>query len=579
MHQLHIESLILSKYPGFPGRLLRPLKSFIFLLTGKILKVKDINSFLTHAKGKSGIDFIDEIFEYLDFSYILSAKDRDKIKSEGRVVIISNHPLGGLDGLALVKLISEIRPDVKIVVNDFLLNIEELKQFFLPYDLTTPKAQSRNVRAIIDYLNHDHAVIIFPAGVVSRFGLKGIRDGKWNKGFLFFAKATNSPILPLYIEGRNTVLFYLVGLFSSLLSMLMLPRELFKKKRSSIKITIGNSIPPASFSNSIKDDKTTLKLLRKHLFRIAKNKPGIFKTEKNIIHPVGKKELKKQILQADVLGETSDGKLIVLLDSERAPDVMREIGRLRELTFRKVGEGTGKRIDLDYFDKIYRQIVLWDDSELEIAGAYRIGECSRIYPDHKLYGIYSASLFTFSEELTGKLHASLELGRSFVNAKYWNSHALDYLWQGIGSYLAVNPEIKFLFGPVSISNAYPQAAKELLVFFFRKYFSPADSSVFAKNPFFISPAKEKELSELFSTGYYRADFLTLKNQLKILGFSVPVLLKQYTELCEPGGVTIYDFNIDPDFENCIDGLILVEVEKLKEQKRARYIKSSYTKAV
>ncbi|MCC6550069.1 MAG: lysophospholipid acyltransferase family protein [Ignavibacteriaceae bacterium] len=297
MKQLDIESLILSKYPGFPGRFLLPFKSFFFFLTGKILKVKEINAFLTHAKGKTGIDFIDEIFEHLDFSYVLSAKDRDKIRSEGRVVIISNHPLGGLDGLALVKLISEIRPDVKIVVNDFLLNIEELKQFFLPYDLTTPKAQSRNVRAIIDYLNHDHAVIIFPAGVVSRFGLKGIRDGKWNKGFLFFAKATNSPILPLYIEGRNTVLFYLVGLFSSLLSMLMLPRELFKKKRSSIKITIGNSIPPASFLNSIKDDKTTLKLLRKHLIRVAKNKPGIFKTEKNIIHPVGKKELKKQILQ------------------------------------------------------------------------------------------------------------------------------------------------------------------------------------------------------------------------------------------------------------------------------------------
>ncbi|MCC6550068.1 MAG: GNAT family N-acetyltransferase [Ignavibacteriaceae bacterium] len=258
---------------------------------------------------------------------------------------------------------------------------------------------------------------------------------------------------------------------------------------------------------------------------------------------------------------------------------MREIGRLRELTFRKVGEGTGKRIDLDYFDKIYRQIVLWDDGELEIAGAYRIGECSRIYPNHQLYGIYSASLFTFAEELTGKLHASIELGRSFVNAKYWNSNALDYLWQGIGSYLAVNPEIKYLFGPVSISNAYPQAAKELLVYFFRKYFSPANSDVHARNPFFISPAREKELSEHFSTGYYRADFLELKNQLKILGFSIPVLLKQYTELCEPGGVTIFDFNIDPDFENCIDGLILVEVEKLKEQKRARYIKSSYTKAV
>lgn len=576
---IKVSTLINGKYPGtlesYPG----PIKNLILFLLRSLLKEKEINRFLEHSEQKKGFDFIDELFEYLDFSYTVSAKDRLKIKSEGRLLIIANHPLGGLDGLVLLKLISEVRKDVQVVVNDFLLSVEPLAELFLPYDLTKIKAQSKNIRAIIDALNHDKAVIIFPAGVVSRFSLKGIRDGKWNKGVLFFANAASSPVLPVHIGARNSALFYAVALFSNVLSMLMLPGQLFNKQGKNIDIRIGHEIPFESIAGYSGKNKAALKLLKKHLYRIGKGKPGIFKTVKNIIHPLGRKELKKQIAESNVLGSTPDGKLITLMNYDAAPDVMKEVGRLREMTFRKVGEGTGAKVDLDFHDKIYKHIVLWDDAELEIVGAYRVGDCKKIIEEHSLHGLYTNSLFNLPDDLIKLLPETLELGRSFVAAKYWNSLALDYLWQGIGKYLVNSPHIRYLLGPVSLSNSYTKEAKELIIYFYRKWHGRYTPGALARNPFTISGKREAELAALFTGDNYRKEFLILRNLLQPLGFTIPVLFKQYADLCEPGGVTFLDFSVDHSFANCIDGLILVDLKLLKAEKRNRYLRNEHQNAV
>jgi hypothetical protein len=250
--------------------------------------------------------------------------------------------------------------------------------------------------------------------------------------------------------------------------------------------------------------------------------------------------------------------------------VMREIGRLREQAFRAVGEGSGKRRDFDQFDWYYRHLILWDEEDLEIAGAYRFVDAGALVRSKGLEGLYSAGLFKYEESTSPFLQNGLELGRSFVQQRYWGKRSLDYLWYGIGAYLAKNPQYRYLFGAVSISNAMPQQARELLVYFYKLYFTGAKEVVCSRNPFSFSQPTAT-LAENFSGDDYRADLRRLKSLLANLGTATPPLYKQYAELCEPGGVTFLDFNIDPAFNNCVDGLVIVDTEKLKEQKRKRYI--------
>jgi hypothetical protein len=250
---------------------------------------------------------------------------------------------------------------------------------------------------------------------------------------------------------------------------------------------------------------------------------------------------------------------------------MREIGRLREAAFRRVGEGTGMRRDLDQFDTYYRHLVLWDDNDLQIAGAYRIGEVARILAARGCEGLYTGRLFSFTEKIQEYFPHTLELGRSFVQPRYWGLRSLDYLWYGIGAYLKWHPEIRHLLGPVSISDVYPRSAKNMLVHFYRHYFGDENVLALARHRYVITEEDSTAHLRDFSGDNYGQDFRTLKQQLGKLGVSVPTLYKQYTEVYEPGGVKFLDFNLDTKFSNCVDGLALANLEKLKAAKRERYL--------
>jgi len=251
---------------------------------------------------------------------------------------------------------------------------------------------------------------------------------------------------------------------------------------------------------------------------------------------------------------------------------MKEIGRLREFTFRKVEEGTGGKRDVDAFDKHYKHIVLWDDEELEVVGAYRIGEANYISEYFGIEGFYSQTLFEFTPDFEPYLHNSIELGRSFVQPRYWGTRALDYLWQGIGAYLFKNPHIRYMYGPVSLSDVYPKIAKNLIITFYSLYFTSPKTLVSARNGFFMSKIEREEAQAFFKGDDYKEDFTALKEQLSHMDLSVPTLYKQYTELCEEGGICFLDFNIDKEFANCVDSFILVDITKIKEAKKTRYIK-------
>ncbi|MBN1541514.1 lysophospholipid acyltransferase family protein [candidate division KSB1 bacterium] len=570
MDQFDVKAIIESKDPRFFSRLPGFVGTLFLKIINRVLHVSEVNAFVHDHADKSGIDFIDQLFEELDFSYSLTSKDRERIPAEGKLVCVSNHPLGGLDGLALLRAVSEVRPDVKIVVNDILMRVDNLSELFLPYDIFSRKMQRKQIHAIKTSLMNEEAVIFFPAAEVSRLTMRGIRDGAWQSGALRFAKEFDVPVLPFFIKSRNTIGFYLFSVIYKKLSIFLLVDELFHKRGKAIEIKVGDPISGETFKSEIMNFSVQKRLLKKHVYRIGRNRPPIFKTEKTIIHPRDRKKLKSELLQTERLAQTGDGKDIFLVEYKSAPTVVNEIARLRELTFRRVGEGTGNKSDFDRFDRLYKHIVLWDNAGLEIVGAYRIGLSGEIIEKEGVEGLYNSTLFRFSPQFIDLLPETAELGRSFIQYRYWKSNALDHLWQGIGALLQRHPEIRYLFGAVSISDNYSEDAKNLIVYFYQKWYGSQAELVVSKNRFLFSKNMREEMDGLFTNTTIEADFRVLKETLKNYGYTVPVLFRQYTDLCEGDGIQFLDFGVDRDFNNCVDGLIFLHLDKLKAKKRERY---------
>ncbi len=556
----------ISKHPFLKSKAI--IKSL-----NSILKLDKVNSFLAENSDKQDFDFIDSVLHHLNFSYYMSNRHRANVPSEGRLIIVANHPLGGLDGLALLRAISEVRKDVKIVANQVLSEIPNLANLLLPYNVFSVQSQKKNILRIEEALNNEEAVIFFPAGEVSRLQTNGIRDKQWMKGAVSFASKTKSPVLPVFIEGRNSAGFYTSSLIYKHFSTFLLPGELFRSKDKNITLKIGNIIPAETFSHSALSEKIQSKLLRKHVYRLSKNKQDIFKTESTIIHPVSSKILKKELANSKLLGQSAGDKFIYAVDYANAKNVVKEIARLREITFRKVGEGTGKSMDFDIYDKYYKHIVVWDDKELEIVGSYRLGISSEILKEYGKEGLYNSGQFDISDDFRPILEHSIELGRSFIQEKYWKTRALDYLWQGIAALFQEYPDVKYLFGAVSISDSYSDLAKEMMVFYYKKWYSGFDKMARPIDRYTIPSKKLEELSKIFTGRDHIEDFNILKQSLKNMGYSIPVLYRKYTEICDFGGVKFIDFSVDKDFNNSVDGLIVLDLSKLRLLIRDRYYKN------
>jgi hypothetical protein len=239
-----------------------------------------------------------------------------------------------------------------------------------------------------------------------------------------------------------------------------------------------------------------------------------------------------------------------------------------------VGEGTGNHRDLDGYDRYYRHIVLWDNDKLEIVGAYRIGEVDSIIAKRGLDGLYTHTLFDLGGAFRSRLDHALELGRSFVQPSYWGSRALDYLWQGIGAYLRHYPHIQRLYGPVSISQHYPKSARDMLIYYYNRYYGNSEISISPRQPYALDRTALEECEGMIQGLDAAEGFKAVREYLHAFGLSVPTLYKQYTDVCDSGGAQFLAFNVDPDFSNCIDGLVCVELAQLKASKRRRYIEDA-----
>ena len=344
----------------------------------------------------------------------------------------------------------------------------------------------------------------------------------------------SAPIVPVRVTGASGML--LSGLLA------------FFRRRSTLRIRIGEPGMPARKAKVIK---------------LPRHAP--------VAHPEDRLLVRRELQSAELLGRSHDGKQILLFDSRADSAVLRELGRLREIAFRQIGEGTGKRRDVDAYDSYYRHIVLWDDAELQIVGAYRIAEAAKVIAERGEQGLYTNCLFSYGDALRERFGEALELGRSFVQPRYQGMSALDYLWLGVGAYLVREPQLRYLFGAVSMSAAYPEAARRMVAYFYGRHHG-AEGMATPRRPLVLPPIEATRLASLFPGGNYQDDWRRLKDELAAMGVSVPVLYRQYAELCERGGTRFLGYSVDPAFGNCVDALVLVDLQALKAAKRSRYLR-------
>jgi len=567
---INVEKTITQKFPSFASKPAL-IRSPTLSLLKKLMYEKEINRFLNDHCDAMGVDFIDRVFEFFNFSYNVTAADKKHIPRSGKVVIIANHPIGSLDGLATLKLISEVRPDVKVVANDMLMTFENLHELFIPLDNMSGGSPRRSYRRVIEALNEEQAVIIFPAGEVSRASPTGVRDGTWRPGFLHFCRKTNAPLLPIHIAAKNSLLFYGASAIFKPLGTALLTHEMFNKHSSVLTFSIGELIPLQSLSSEQLLDRTLVKRLKQHIYTIGKTNAKSFAPQRKIAPPESTRRVQEELSCSPKIGCTRDNNQIYLVDYCQNSAVLKEVGRLREIAFRAVGEGTGRRRDIDGFDRHYRHLVLWNAKNQEIAGSYRIGEGKHILGRNGIKGLYTSTLYRYSPEIQPYFEQGVELGRSFVAPQYWGKACLDYLWQGLGAYLAHNPNIRYLIGPVSMSADYPKELIDTLVYFYRRYYACPLDLAKAHHPYLLTSETLDQLEQSFDKRDSDAAFDYMQTLFAEQGHKLPVLFKQYTALFHAGGFQSIVFSRDPEFGDCLDGLFMADMSKLKLSKRKRYI--------
>ena len=559
---LALERRLQDRYPhwfaGRRSRLVRPLLRGLQKWSG----LDALDAFLEANRDLRGFALVQAGLDFLQARYVVAPTPADCIPARGRLLIVANHPSGALDALALLDCVGQVRRDVKIVANDFLWALEGLRELLLPVRILGGAPSPASVRAIEQALAQEQCVIVFPAGEVSRLGWGGVADGRWRRGFLRFALRTAAPVLPVRIHARNSALFYGASALFKPAGTALLAREMFARRERRIALSLGRA---RALPQDLPETEL-MRRLRSELYALGRNGGQAAPSEEALVAAEEPAQLAVEVAALRSLGHTLDGKQIRVGRLRAGSALLREIGRLRELTFRAVGEGTGRRLDLDDYDTWYEHIVLWDGPATRVVGAYRVARGAPVLAERGLAGFYTAALFRYGEAMLPRIAAGMELGRSFVVPDYWGSRSIDYLWQGIGAYLRDHPQVRYLFGAVSISAALPYEAREQIVAYYARYFGDASGEAASARPF-PYPEAPPAFDELDAD----TAFKVLKGNLDALGAAVPMLYKQYTDLCEPGGARFLAFGVDPAFNDAVDGLIELDLQRIRSKKRARYL--------
>ncbi|WP_147820218.1 lysophospholipid acyltransferase family protein [Salidesulfovibrio onnuriiensis] len=564
-----------------------PLRKALFSLVAKplakILRFETLNRMYAEAGELEG-DFIDRALKRLGISYELEGQPLERIPREGPLMVVANHPFGAVEGLLLVKLLRQVRPDVKVMANFLLGAIPEMREHLIAVDpfgsAGSAKANIAGLKETMRWLKGGGLLGVFPAGEVSSLAVhrRMVADPEWSATVAGIARKTGVPVLPVFFQGRNSALFQAAGLVHPRLRTVLLPHENLKRSRTPITVTLGSVIPPEKLA-SFAGDREMVDYLRfrTHVLRREKERKRdrFIKPRERMLEPLANSR-PRHILASEVAALPDENILLTSgrftvfqARAERIPRLMREIGMLREKTFRAVGEGTGKPLDIDKYDDYYNHLVLWNHEEREVAGAYRFAMADRVIARYGVRGLYCASLFDFEPGVIENVQPALEMGRSFITEKYQRSYQpLLLLWKGIAAFVTRNPRYATLFGCVSVSGDYSHLSHELIVNFLERHSSleTMAGQVRPKLPPKIKSLRKLDLRVPEAAFSDPDDIATLVGDVE-KGKSIPVLLKQYLKL----GGKILGFNVDPDFGNCMDGLILVDLRNTDPKILARFM--------
>ena len=527
------------------------------------------------ARSSTG-DFIDNLLAALEIDIDVSVTDIARIPRSGAVMVVANHPFGGIEGIALLSLLRRVRPDVRVMANFMLNRIPEMRPHIIAVD-PFDAASARNVaplRESVRWLKEGGVLGVFPSGEVSSVDLASltIEDPAWSENVARIARKIDVPVLPVHFEGANGAAFQLAGLVHPRLRTAMLPRELARSNGRRLAVRIGKVIQPTAFAGYA-TDRELVDFLRMRTYLLKSRAPQVMAAESSRpglapIAPAGDRALLRD--EVESLGAykliTSGELSVFAAPAAKLPNVLYEIGRQREIAFREVAEGTGRPIDLDRFDEHYVHLFVWNATAGEIVGAYRLGQTDRIVQRFGVDGLYTHTLFDYDEELMARLGPALEMGRSFVRSSYQKQYAsLLLLWKGIGQYVARHPHYRSLFGPVSINNAYTSMSRQLIAAFLT---TNASVPELAKLVRARTPLQRTERVAATSRVVKDIDQVSeLISELEADQKGLPVLLRQYLKL----GGKLLGFNVDKDFGEVLDGLILVNLDHTEPRILEKYL--------
>jgi putative hemolysin len=557
------------------------LGSFVGWIILRILRISAINKIYDNNKNKSDLDFLNGILDDCKIKFEIPEEDLKRIPKEGPFITISNHPLGGIDGVLLLKLVTEKRADYKIVANFLLHRVAPLKPYVMPVNPFETRKDAKSsvagIKSALLHLREGKPLGIFPAGEVSTH-----KDGKlnvdkpWEEGAIKLIKKANVPIIPIYFHAKNSRLFYFLSKFSDTLRTAKLPSEVIQQRGRVIKVRIGKPI-------SVKDQDTFkalpdfYKFIRRKTYMLANpfEKSNRLITSPKIKIKKATKKISSQrnsdlfLAEVDALRETNSRLLksknyeVFFASAKDIPNLIHEIGRLREITFRAIGEGTNKELDLDKFDNYYHHLLLWDAVAEKLVGAYRMGLGKEIYKKYGIKGFYVQSLFRIEPELHQMMDNTIEMGRAFIIAEYQQKPMpLFLLWKGIVHVTLRYPKYKYLMGGVSISNQFSDFSKSLMIEFMKShYYDPYIAQ-------YIRPKKEykvklKDGDKDFVFDASKADmqkFDKIIDEIEPGILRIPVLIKKYVKQ----NARLVAFNVDPKFNNAIDGLMYIKVADIPE---------------
>lgn len=539
-----------------------------------------INRIYSPIAEYQGIEFAGKLLERLNIRCNYIPKELNNIPKEGPFIIVSNHPFGAIDGIMMLNIIGAVRPDLKILTNFLLSYIPNLSSTFFPVNPFTNNPGLRSsfsgLKMATAHLNDGGALGLFPSGEVSSNANKEriVKDIEWQPSIIKLIQRAGVPVIPIFFEGQNSALFHFLGKIHPLLRTVRLPHELSNKKNKDITLRIGYPISPSEI-----DEFATIRQLGEHLwnrcYSLEANIPEAelsFRHKRadnpdttsasKIIDPVEPALLKEEILRnsSSFLFETGSY-ACYLMEYDDIPNIMREIGRKREIAFRSIGEGTNRELDTDKYDTYYKHLVLWDKENSSVVGAYRLGFCSGIIRKFGIKGLYSSTLFKYRKEFRFKLYHSIELGRSFVAVEYQKDPiALMLLIKGLLYTVIKNREIRYLIGPVSISSWYPPFYKSAMIYYLKKMHSipQLKEMITPRTPFIMNFGKVNPEHLLDCKMQSLEKFDRFLYRISNSQYRLPTLLKKYLKI----NARIIDYNVDPDFNYCIDGLIMLAINEV-----------------